>query len=395
MQKRTYMFQSVHCIPPLFKKSRKRARKWASPFFISWQRVGNFSLVCKGAVATVPCFRGNTGMKCVTCHEFAHDFKLIRRCSAAKTPRRILERCLPSSALCATGEAVVSVHHDRATVDIIPRAAFFRLQIVSRFAVSAGSQPEQPALSHREVRSASAARLSDAQALRAIPGSNWSAHTARRQLTKTTAAVNDAARLLYAEVPPQQLRRVYTTECGEAQHINNQHRGTEDKPSAKRRKTTYGGDKSQSASSAFAATAATLAPTLVSLSCLPLRLHSLVWAQYREFPYWPGRVVAVTDTSLSVHFFGDGSTESFKLPHRASVLPFHHERSQEFVQAGRAQHDIGLRTKFLDGHQDALQAKPLELQTPRSDHNTAHEVCRRYSVRSFALHSFLYVHSAC
>lgn len=253
------------------------------------------------------------------------------------------------------------------------RSTRLRLQIMSTFGSRTMFQPGQPDVGE-QLRSASVSRLSDAQALHIVPGDSWSAYTARRLLTRCTPAMTGAAGQLYAEPPLQHFRQAYAMEqVGEAQHnINQQEARTGNMPSAKRRKTT-GGKPSLSARSTCATTVAT--PDASTALHVTLSVGSLVWAQCRGFPFWPGRVAAVTATSLRVDFFGDETSQSFRNMSSA-VLPFHHERAQEFVQAGCTQHDEGLRAKFLAGHRDALQAKRQELQpTPRSIRGTA-EVCR-------------------
>ena len=176
-----------------------------------------------------------------------------------------------------------------------------------------------------------------------------------------------AAGQLYAEPPLQHFRRAYAMETDDAQRSGKQRGGDSDVLCAKRRKIASA-TPVHNASSAAAHTAA--APTPPTASHGELSLNSLVWAQCRGHPFWPGRVVSVTASTVRVDFFGDDTTQTFK-PYHASVLPFQHERSQLFVEAGCAQHDADLRTKFSAGHQDALQARQQELQQLRSARGTA------------------------
>ena len=247
------------------------------------------------------------------------------------------------------------------------RCTHLRLQILSKFGGSADLQPGQPDVDE-QLRCASAARLTDAKALLIVTGNSWAAHTARRLLTtRSTPAMRGAAGQLYAEPSLQHFRRAVAMETDDAQRGGKQQGGNSDVLCAKRRKTASA-TPVHNASSAAAHTAA--APTPATASHGELSLNSLVWAQCRGHPFWPGRVVSMTASSVRVDFFGDDTTQTFK-PYHASVLPFQHERSHLFVEAGCAQHDADLRTKFSAGHQDALQARQQELQQLCSARDTA------------------------
>lgn len=98
----------------------------------------------------------------------------------------------------------------------------------------------------------------------------------------------------------------------------------------------------------------------------------MVWAQCQGHAFWPGRVVAVTTASLRVDFFGDDTTYAFK--NAACVLPYCHERSPEFQQAGRDQLDEDLRAKFVVACAAAAAAAQMDLQDEQHSVRSATQV---------------------
>ena len=103
-----------------------------------------------------------------------------------------------------------------------------------------------------------------------------------------------------------------------------------------------------------AATACTAPPSPTIARRDSPHLDSLVWAQCIGYPFWPGRVVDVTTAGVRVDFFGEDTMHSFT--HAASLVPFRHERSDEFLRAGCVQRDQHLRVKFVNAYASAVAA---------------------------------------
>ena len=258
----------------------------------------------------------------------------------------------------------------RGTMESSAYSTHLRLRILARFASDAGVHMEKPEVAVL-LSSHAAARLSEAHALRVATGNSWSAFTARRLLS--TAASDDAALQRYPEPALVHFRRAYSSVAQSTS--SDQDAGMSGTPISKRRKLA-GGNTPAIAVTATAGTAAVAVaqafPITASQHARP-DLNSIVWARCCGYPFWPGRVVAVTATSLHVNFFGEASTQAIK--GTASVLPFHHERAGEFVAAGYAEPVADVRATFVVAHAEALEAERKESPMRRSTRCTAEVHC--------------------